>query len=74
MLTLVPKIRKRAGCKEKIMQMLKDYVNISLFAAVIVDWVHWAAEPVSLAAPKKKKVIEAAMFGRSDQMLSTIVF
>ena len=42
MLTLVPKIRKRAGCKEKFMQMLKDYVNISLFAAVIVDWVHWA--------------------------------
>ena len=41
MLTLVPKIRKRAGCKEKFMQMLKDYVNISLFAAVIVDWVHW---------------------------------
>ena len=48
MLTLVTKIRKRAGCKEKFMQMLKDYVNISLFAAVIVDWVHWgrpAARP-----------------------------
>ena len=49
MLTLVPKIRKRAGCKEKFMQMLKDYVNISLFAAVIVDWVHWVGyRPVDL--------------------------
>ena len=35
MLTLVPKIRKRAGCKEKFLQILKDYVNVSLFAAMI---------------------------------------
>ena len=35
MLTLEPKIRKRAGCKEKFLQILKDYVNISLFVAMI---------------------------------------
>mgnify|MGYP004291869403 CR=1 FL=1 len=54
MLTLVPKIRKRAGCKEKFMQMLRDYVNISLFAAMIFDWVIWAdysdAQPYGCAS------------------------
>ena len=31
------------------------------------------AAPVSSAAPKKKHLIEAALFGRLDQMLRTIV-
>ena len=32
-----------------------------------------SAAPVSSAAPKKKHLIEAAPFGRLDQMLSTVV-
>ena len=33
-----------------------------------------SAAPVSSVAPKKKHLIEAATFGRLDQMLSTIVY